>query len=60
MDKLAMISIIIASVAGPAVFARDPDPRRGVRRMLLFLAAFVALYVAYVTLVHTSYVPRRG
>ena len=55
MDQLAMMSILIVTVAAPAVFARDHDPRRGLRRTLLFLFAFYALFVAYVTLVHTRY-----
>ncbi len=55
MDKLAMISLLIVTVAAPAAFARDADARRGVRRMLLFFFAFIALYAGYVAFVHTVY-----
>lgn len=50
-----MVSIIVATVALPAVAARDPSPRRGMRRTLLSMLAFVALYVAYVTIVHVGW-----
>ncbi len=58
MDKLAMLSILVATIVAPAAFARDPVARRGLARTVVFLFAFIALYVAYVTLVHTTwYVP---
>lgn len=50
-----MMSILIATVAIPAAAARDPSPRRGVRRMLLGLLAFDALYLAYVALLHAGW-----
>jgi hypothetical protein len=60
MKSLLLISIIIASIAIPAYAARDTNPRRGLRRMLVLVLAFNALYVAYLTLVHLEvYVPHR-
>ncbi len=49
-----MMSIIVATIVAPAIAARARDPGRGVRRMLLFLLVFNALYLAYLTLVHAS------
>jgi hypothetical protein len=52
------MSVLFASIAIPAVLARDRDPRRAVKRMLVLLLAFNALYLAYLTLVHPFvYVP---
>jgi hypothetical protein len=51
-----LVSIIVAIVAAPALAARDPDPRRGVRRAVYSLLAFTLAYVAYVTLVHATWV----
>jgi hypothetical protein len=55
VDSVAMMSILIATVAVPAVFARDPSAFRGLKRMLLSLLVFNALYIAYVTLIHVTY-----
>jgi uncharacterized membrane protein len=60
MDKLAMISVLIVTVAAPAAFARMRNPRRGVRAMVLFLLGFNLLYVAYVTQVHTRFFVPKG
>jgi hypothetical protein len=52
------MSVLLASIAIPAALARDRDPRRAVKRMLVLLLAFNALYLAYLTLVHPfAYVP---
>jgi len=60
VDKLAMVSIILATVAVPVFCARDRDGRRGVRRMVLLLFAFNAVYLAYLTMIHATYfVPQR-
>jgi xanthine/uracil permease len=55
-----LFAIIVAIVAVPALAARDPNPRRGVRRALLFLLAFTLVYVGYVTLVHATWVLPAG
>lgn len=55
MRTLGLISIIFAAIGAPTIAAADPKPRRGLRRMLLFLVAFNALYVAYLTLFHATW-----
>jgi hypothetical protein len=55
MDKLAMLSVLFATAAIPVAFARDADPRRGVKRMIVALAAFYCVYVGYVGWIHTAY-----
>jgi hypothetical protein len=54
--KHVLVSIVVAIVAVPALAARDASPRRGLRRMVLLLLAFHLLYVAWLTLVHATYV----
>ncbi len=56
MKTLALLSIVLATLAAPALAARDVNPVRGARRMILFLLAFDLAYTAYVTLVHASLV----
>jgi hypothetical protein len=58
MGKLILASVIIATVAVPALAARDPSAHRGMKRTLLFVFLFNALYVALLTLVYVNrYVP---
>lgn len=58
MDKIILISIIVATVVVPTLGARDVNPRRGLKRTLVFLFAFNVLYLALVVLVYTRfYVP---
>ncbi len=58
MKSLLLMSVLIASMVIPAITSRGPDPRRGMKRMLLLLLLFNALYLAYLTLVHVAvYVP---
>jgi hypothetical protein len=54
LDKIAMLSVVLATLAIPAAFARETDPRRAARRMVLVLLVVNALYVAYVTQIHTT------
>ena len=44
LDNLLLLSILIATVAIPALAARAPDPRRALRWTLLLLAAFTLAY----------------
>lgn len=54
-----MMLLIVVSVAAPVIFARDRNAARGVKRLLLFMLAFYAAYVAYITLIHTTnHVPK--
>ena len=58
MDKVILVSIIVATVVVPALGARDANPRRGLKRTLVFLFAFNVVYLALVVLVYTRlYVP---
>lgn len=58
MKSLLLMSVLIASMVIPAIASREPDPKKGMKRMLLLLLLFNALYVAYLTLVHiVVYVP---
>ena len=52
MDKLILTSVLIASVALPAMAARDPVKIRGLKRSLLFFALFCAVYEAMVAYVY--------
>lgn len=45
MDDLLLLSIVFAAVGLPIAAARDPDPRRGLRRTLLRLFAFHVVYL---------------
>lgn len=54
MGKLLLMSVVLATIAIPVVCARDRVARRGLKRMLLFLCLFNALYI--VILLHV-YVP---
>ena len=59
MKSLLLLSIVIGALVIPMRAARDPNPRRGVKRMLLMLFLFNAVYLAYVTLVHPAvFVPK--
>jgi hypothetical protein len=44
MSKLILLSVMIAMVTIPALTARDPDPERGLKRTVLRMAAFFAVY----------------
>ena len=58
MKSLLLMSVLIASMVIPLITSGDRDPRKGMKRMLLLLLLFNALYVAYLTLVHVAvYVP---
>jgi len=59
VKALLLLSIVIAALVIPMRAARDPNPRRGVKRMLLWLFLFNALYLAYMTQIHTVvFVPK--
>jgi hypothetical protein len=44
MSKLILLSIAIAMVVIPTRAARHPDPREGLRRVLVQMLAFEAIY----------------
>lgn len=45
MDKLMLLSIIFATIIIPSLAARDPSPRRGLAKTLVWQAIYVILYV---------------
>lgn len=46
MRKLLLFSILIATVAIPAIASRDPRPGRGFKRAVFYAVAFEVLYAA--------------
>lgn len=59
MKGLLLLSVVLAAIAIPALGARDPNPRRGLRRVFLLLLLVNALYIAYLTQLHpVLFVPR--
>jgi len=45
MQKLLLLSVLMATIAIPALAARDPIPRRGVKRAVLFFLVFNLCYL---------------
>lgn len=45
MDKVALLSIVVAAIVVPAIGARLADPRQGLRFTLSAMAAGSVLYV---------------
>ena len=45
MAKLLLVSILFALIALPALAARDPNPRRSLKKALLSFVAFNFLYL---------------
>jgi hypothetical protein len=44
MSKLLLLSIVISLVAIPARTAREPKPRKGLRKLLTLTVAYQAFY----------------
>lgn len=44
MSKLILLSIVIAMIVIPARAARHPDPREGLRRTIVQMLIFEAVY----------------
>ena len=60
METLLLFTIVVASLIFPVVGARDPDPRRAIRRLVVVLLVFNAFYLIYVTRFHPIwFVPER-
>lgn len=60
MKTLFLMSIVFAALAFPVIAAKDPDPRRGLRRLVILILVFNALYLFYVTQLHPVwFVPQR-
>jgi hypothetical protein len=45
MGKLLLISILLANMSLPMLAARDPSPRRGLRRTIVSLVLFNVFYL---------------
>lgn len=52
MKTLLLLSILLVALAFPVWAARAADPRRGIRKLLVTLFIFNALYLFYVTRMH--------
>jgi formate-dependent nitrite reductase membrane component NrfD len=56
MEKALLISVVIATVVIPLLAAAERDPRRGLKRTLVGLAAFNVFYAFLLRVV----LPRLG
>jgi hypothetical protein len=45
MAKLILLSIIFASIALPARAARQANPKKGLRKVIIYVLVFNALYL---------------
>jgi len=45
MAKMLLLSILVAAITIPVLAARDPNPRRGFKRALVFFVAYCCCYV---------------
>ena len=54
MGKLVMVSVLLSAAIVPAVCASDPDPRRGLRRAVVGVGAFNAIYGALLFLMFSG------
>jgi hypothetical protein len=52
MQKLLLNSILVATIAIPAMCARDRNPRRGLRRAIFYTAAFDLAYLVGVLFIY--------
>jgi cyanate permease len=57
MKSLLLMSVFFANVLIPVLAARDKNPRRGVKRMLVLMLLFNALYILYLTQFHPVWYP---
>lgn len=48
MGKIVLMSLILGTVAIPVLCARDRNPRRGLKRLLLFFCLGIVAYVEFV------------
>lgn len=52
MKKLIELSVIIATLAIPARIARMKNPRKGFRKMVIYMLAFDAFYLFALRFLH--------
>ena len=56
MSKAISLSILVAMFWIPIAFARDPQPRRGLRKVVKWFSIYCAIYVVLIL----YFVPRLG
>jgi hypothetical protein len=52
MGKLLLISIMIVAVAAPARAANDPNPVRGLKKLLVYVCLADTAYLFFVAFVY--------
>ncbi|MEO6238917.1 MAG: hypothetical protein ABIQ52_18125 [Vicinamibacterales bacterium] len=55
MAKLLLLSIVILLIAIPILASRDRNPRRGLKRALLWMLAFNLFYVVIVRFIYPHF-----
>ncbi|HVP69297.1 MAG TPA: hypothetical protein VMT17_18755 [Anaeromyxobacteraceae bacterium] len=45
LSKLLLLSLLVATVGIPVLAARDPNPRRGMKRLFFYTVVFNLFYV---------------
>lgn len=51
MDKLVLLSVVLATISIPVIGARYPEPVKGLWWSCVAMAGFIALYLAALLLV---------
>ena len=54
MEKLLLLSVVVALVAIPVLCAKDPNPRRGLKRALMLMGAYNVFYAVYLKVLSLS------
>ena len=52
MKSILLMSVLLAQLLIPVWMARDPRPRRGLKRMMVLLVIFNVAYVFYLSQLH--------
>jgi hypothetical protein len=47
-----VLSVVLVALLAPVIASRDPNPRRGLRRMIMMICVFNAMYLFYLTQLH--------
>ena len=56
MATLILLSVIIASIALPARAAKESNPRRGLKKVVIMVAVFNVLYVLAIRFLYMHFV----
>lgn len=57
MQKLILVSILVLTVAAPALAVRDPHGRRSLRKVIVWMLAGVCAYVFAVIFLYPRFNP---